>query len=230
MTRSEQPRYSLADIAALAGVSPRTVRYYIAQGLLPAASSAGPGPKYGDVHLARLRLIRKLQRDHQPLAAIRRQIGRFDDETILQLGSSPVTDHVPADGALDYIRRLLSDPGHARPTVEAAPSMAVPPPRMPAAQSAPVSPSSAKRAAPAAPAASSAAPAPATPSSAAENAPIPAPVDHEPAPELTRSQWERIVLAPDVELHVRRPLTRIQSKRVDRLVTIGRELLEEDPT
>ena len=43
-----------------------------------------------------------------------------------------------------------------------------------------------------------------------------------------RSQWERIVLAPDIELHIRRPLPRAQNKQVDRLVTIARELLEED--
>jgi hypothetical protein len=45
---------------------------------------------------------------------------------------------------------------------------------------------------------------------------------------IERSQWERIVLAPDVELHLRRPLSRAQNKQVDRLVTIARELLEED--
>ena len=48
------------------------------------------------------------------------------------------------------------------------------------------------------------------------------------AAPVERSQWERIVLAPDVELHVRRPLSRTQNKQVDRLVTIARELLEED--
>jgi hypothetical protein len=49
-----------------------------------------------------------------------------------------------------------------------------------------------------------------------------------PAPAPDRSQWERVSLAPDVELHIRRPLTRQQNKRVDRLIAIGRELLEED--
>ncbi len=49
-----------------------------------------------------------------------------------------------------------------------------------------------------------------------------------PTPSIERSQWERIVLAPDVELHLRRPLSRSQNKQVDRLVTIARELLEED--
>ncbi len=43
-----------------------------------------------------------------------------------------------------------------------------------------------------------------------------------------RSQWDRVSLTPDVELHVRRPLTRSQNKRVERLIAIARELLEED--
>jgi hypothetical protein len=57
----------------------------------------------------------------------------------------------------------------------------------------------------------------------------PAPADAT-APPLERSQWDRISLAPDIELHVRRPLARSQSRKVDRLVTIARELLEEDPS
>ena len=39
--------------------------------------------------------------------------------------------------------------------------------------------------------------------------------------------WERIPLAPDVELHVRRPLSRTAHKRVERLLTIAREILED---
>ena len=60
-------------------------------------------------------------------------------------------------------------------------------------------------------------------------APAPAAATAEtPARPGDRSQWERIVLAPDIELHIRRPLPRAQNKQVDRLVTIARELLEED--
>lgn len=53
-----------------------------------------------------------------------------------------------------------------------------------------------------------------------------------PAPDvrLERSQWDRIELAPDIELHIRRPLARSTSKRVDRLISIARDLLEEDQT
>ena len=34
----------------------------------------------------------------------------------------------------------------------------------------------------------------------------------------------------DIELHIRRPLSRQQNKQVDRLIAIARELLEEDPS
>ena len=56
--------YSLSELAKLADVSPRTVRYYIAQGLLPSPVQQGPNTRYTDAHLDRLRLIRRLQAAH----------------------------------------------------------------------------------------------------------------------------------------------------------------------
>jgi DNA-binding transcriptional MerR regulator len=149
----------------------------------------GPGAKYGDEHLDRLRLIRRLQRDHLPLAEIRRRLDDLDDDEIRDLaGTEP--EPAPIGSALDYIRTVLGGPSPAaRPLVS---------PMMLARQMSPPAASG-----PAAPA---------------------------PSPTMTiteRSQWERILLAPDVELHVRRPSSRIQNKRIDRLVTIARELLEE---
>ena len=48
------------------------------------------------------------------------------------------------------------------------------------------------------------------------------------SPALDRSQWDRISLAPDVELHIRRPLSRLQNRRVERLLAVARDILEED--
>jgi hypothetical protein len=47
-------------------------------------------------------------------------------------------------------------------------------------------------------------------------------------PNPERSQWERIAIEPDIELHVRRPLSRTQNRRVERLIAFARQLLEED--
>ncbi len=66
--------YTLQDLADLAEVTPRTIRYYVAQGLLPSPDRVGPGALYGPGHLARLRLIRRLQREHLPLAEIRSRL------------------------------------------------------------------------------------------------------------------------------------------------------------
>lgn len=54
-------RYGIEDLARLGGVSRRTIRYYVQEGLLPAASGAGRGAHYGAEHLARLLRLKALQ-------------------------------------------------------------------------------------------------------------------------------------------------------------------------
>jgi DNA-binding transcriptional MerR regulator len=63
-------RWKLDELAQRAGVSARTVRYYVQRGLLPAPEFRGPDTAYTDEHLARLRAIRVLQDRHLPLDAI----------------------------------------------------------------------------------------------------------------------------------------------------------------
>jgi DNA-binding transcriptional MerR regulator len=198
--------YSLTELADLAGVTTRTVRYYLSQGLLPAVGQSGPGSKYDDRHLDRLRLIRRLQTEHLPLAEIRRRLDELDDDQIRGLTGTDLPA-APADSALDYLRSVLQPPVVAPRASAAAPlarlsvalSAAGPAPNVLAERLGDPRPSTPPTAPPAA---------------------LATPIE--------RSQWERIVLAPDVELHIRRPLTRAQNKQVDRLVTIARELLEED--
>jgi DNA-binding transcriptional MerR regulator len=204
---SDDDRYSLTELADLAGVTPRTVRYYLAQGLLPAVGQTGPGSKYGADHLDRLRLIKRLQAEHLPLAEIRHRLEGLDPETIRDLAGGP-EPAPPPDSALDYLRTVLG----TKTTVQPLPQPSAAPL---AAEGVPLySRLMVTSPAQEAPAVPLAAP-------AATTAPTT-------APSIERSQWERIVLAPDVELHLRRPLSRSQNKQVDRLVTIARELLEED--
>lgn len=202
-------RYSISELADLAGVTPRTIRYYLSQGLLPSPGATGPGVKYGDEHLDRLRLIRGLQRQHLPLAEIRTQLAGLSSGRIAAL-----VDEVPMpadiaqtaaspDTAIDYIRRILApaprpDPGPLRRVVSAEAPAPYPAPSV---------------------------------SILAGGAPVLPAVEPDDRPDpIERSQWERITLATDIELHVRRPLPRTVSRKVDRLVTIARELLEEDPS
>lgn len=52
-------RYSLDELSTLAGVTPRTVRYYIAEGLLDRPEGEKRGAHYVQRHLEQLLLIRR---------------------------------------------------------------------------------------------------------------------------------------------------------------------------
>ena len=183
--------YALQDLADLTGLTPRTIRFYVAQGLLPSPGRVGPGATYGSGHLARLRLIRQLQREHLPLAEIRARLESLDDAAVVAIVEAASTPPTP-ESAADYIRGVLARSRIADSPAAytlAAPARLMAPP-MPAQQASPPPES----------------------------------------PPADRSQWDRVVLVPDVELHVRRPLTRQLNKKVERVIAIARELLEEDPS
>jgi len=229
----EDERYSLTELADLAGVTPRTVRYYLAQGLLPAVGQTGPGAKYDDRHLARLRLIRRLQGEHLPLAEIRRRLEGLGEDEIRELARTGEPEP-PTDSALEYLQTLLRGPILARRPMAPSYRVQVPPPRRamtadgPTAAQSRYDPTTIPEFTPPGvadtPAPDAAPPGPVQPPFVP---PSFLPSTPEPAP-MERSQWDRLALSPDVELHIRRPLGRAQQKGVDRLVAIARELLEED--
>ncbi|WP_437930024.1 helix-turn-helix domain-containing protein [Sorangium sp. So ce291] len=66
--------YKLDELADEAGVAPRTVRYYVQRGLLPAPEFRGKDTAYGREHLARLRAIKALQQAHWPLEEIQARL------------------------------------------------------------------------------------------------------------------------------------------------------------
>ncbi|MFI8191225.1 MerR family transcriptional regulator [Streptomyces sp. NPDC085946] len=74
-TDTEQPTLTIDELAARAGVTVRTVRFYGTRGLLPPPVI---GPRrvghYGREHLARLALIEELQHQGMTLAAIERYL------------------------------------------------------------------------------------------------------------------------------------------------------------
>ena len=68
-------RYSIDELATLAGVTPRTVRYYIAEGLLDRPEGEKRGAHYGPPHLERLLQIRRWTDAGLSLERIRELIG-----------------------------------------------------------------------------------------------------------------------------------------------------------
>ena len=193
--------FTLVELARLAGVTPRTIRYYIAQGLLPSPSAAGPGARYSEDHLERLRAVKRLQAAHMPLSEIRSLLKRGDYSVLYPPADAPRSEPT-SNSAADYINDVLARKifGHPVPVnARAAPQMSLAPGPAPGPTSRP------------------------GPGPAPGSAPI-APATSEP----DRGTWERIALHPDIEIHVRRPSSRIQNKRVERLISIARQLLEEE--
>ncbi|HXG71604.1 MAG TPA: MerR family transcriptional regulator [Gemmatimonadaceae bacterium] len=179
------PTFDLSQLADRAGVSPRTVRYYIQQGLLPSPESKGPGAHYRNEHLDRLQIIKRLQQDHLPLAEIRRMLeeAEGDPRGMRALLQAPMRS---GSSAQEYIRQALR-PG-PMPARDHTVVMSQASPRISEVQ-----------------------------------------VDYESKQHhRTRSQWERISLATDIELHIRRPLARQQNKQIERLLDAAREIFQED--
>jgi len=78
----DDERYSLQELAEAAGVSPRTVRYYISEGLLPPPVQAGARSFYSRPQLDRLLLIGLLKDAFLPLKEIRRRLAALGDNEL----------------------------------------------------------------------------------------------------------------------------------------------------
>ena len=119
-------RLGLRELTRAAGVSVRTVRYYIAEGLLPPPAGGGPRSHYTAAHLDRLRLIARLKAAYLPLREIRRRLAGLDDDAVRRaLAAAPEADRADAarDDAAAYLDRVLGFPS-ARPVHPAPGSLA----------------------------------------------------------------------------------------------------------
>jgi DNA-binding transcriptional MerR regulator len=178
--------FDLKTLCERVDVTPRTVHFYVQQGLLPPAGAPGPGARYTEGHVSRLRLIRLLQKQHLPLAEIAKRLKGLSDTQVDGLLAETASRRESGRGsALDYVRSVLAEaplpaPDGSRHLLGRVPSARTPVPEA----SAIVAPG--------------------------------------------RSQWERFTLDDGIELHVRRPLTRIQQRQLDRLIAAASEIFEEE--
>lgn len=96
MALTQAETYTIGELAKCAGVTPRTVRYYCAEGLLPPPDVTGRYAAYSEKHLCRLRLIARLKSAYLPLSEIKSRISSLTTEEILaQLDSEPATSPDP---------------------------------------------------------------------------------------------------------------------------------------
>jgi DNA-binding transcriptional MerR regulator len=108
------------------GVSVRTIRYYLAEGLLPPPRGRGPAASYNREHLDRLRLIRHLQAMHQTLSDIKARLTGLDAQGVVRtLAELEGEGQVAPRSAADYVRQVLADADRGAPP---PPPVAPPPP------------------------------------------------------------------------------------------------------
>ena len=215
----QQRLYSIGELAQAAGVTPRTVRYYTAEGLLPPPDTRGKYAGYGEDHLRRLQLIGRLKAAYLPLQEIRARLEQLSSGEVVQLLEEtppPVQAHRERGSASDYLARVLeggsggSTQRHARP-----PSFRPPAERMIEQDQAAAleAEPGGKRVALQQPA----------PPRLMEDGPA-----WQPAEAPAAESWQRLPLAPGVELHLRMPLDPAQHAAIDRLVTVASELFREN--
>ncbi len=127
-----QDEFLIQDLAEETGVSPRTIRYYQQEGLLPEPDNRGKFAYYNQDHLKRLILIQELKKNFLPLKEIRERLNSLTSHEVQILLEEQNDRHTrqappsaPApriaenrkietepDSALDYITRLLTTSSH----------------------------------------------------------------------------------------------------------------------
>ncbi|MBL6081328.1 MerR family transcriptional regulator [Belnapia sp. T18] len=206
---------TLAELAAASGLEPRTIRSWVAQGLLPGPRSRGPGARYPADALKRLLAIRGMRdRLGMPLAAIRQELLVATPEQ-LRVHAGRAADLVPEprelasapSSALDYLRGLRE---RREPTPAAG--VALPPPPRAGEGPPPRSPQRQGSLA--------------LPTAGFEALELHlAQARREPPRKVRAEEWLRIPIAPDVELAVRGRLDAEQRARLERCADLIRDIL-----
>jgi len=240
--------YTISELADASGVTPRTIRYYTAEGLLPPPDTRGRHALYGLEHLRRLQLIGRLKDAYLPLGEIKARIEQLTAEEIAQLLGeySQAPESLGPASAADYIAQLLTNQGMPpaprmlaetpsgysgsappaaaaaigfRPQTAEAEVAPRPPAPMPAA--APALQTSPEALMPAAPAATQGSLLRKFIPQRRERSSAALPTNSPSEPEET---WQRVTLAPGVELHLRTPATPDLRERIEQLLAHAREL------
>ena len=82
MRGRREERYTIEELERLSGYSPRTIRYYIARGLLQPAYGRGPTATYDRDHLRRLQYIDLLKQERMSLDQIREHLAEMEPADI----------------------------------------------------------------------------------------------------------------------------------------------------
>jgi len=197
-----QLNFWISELAELTGVSTRTIRYYIEEGLLPQPEIQGKYAVFNDDYLIRLKLIKFLKDAYLPLKEIKKRLDslmvqemrdlvrKFEQEptrALAELDIYPlemnISLNMPApqvDSAHEYIARVLNK--NSGQVNEVRQRFNAPPSSPPAQVRAAI------------------------------------------------ESWQRVELAPGVELNIRQPQSTARLTQLKELMRVARKILNrEDP-
>jgi DNA-binding transcriptional MerR regulator len=203
---------TIQELANEAGVTTRTIRYYVEQGVLPPPDRGRPAEYTGE-HVYLLDLIRQLKEQFLPLEEIRDMMQRLTTEQLQEIiAAAPhkKKETRTLSSAADYIAGVLRAGSTRQQMKEAAPA---PPAFAQASATQAMPPASAPLARPAP---SQARKAPATRQDQAAYIDQPA-------------TWQRVTLAPGIELHYAQSGDAHHTETVARLLDAARHILDEGP-
>ncbi len=200
----------ITEVATLADVTPRTVRYYVAEGLLPPPTGSGQQRVYTREHVARLKAIRFLKDAFLPLSEIRQRLQKMtpdDVERLVQEGPPPTPS-----SALEYLAAVMPDalPARLRERPEPPPA---PSPARPATprQSPPETTWPGLRV------------------HRMHQSPLDVSKSSHAASTPTETEWRRIVLAPGIELQYQPSDDRAREVLIAQIAQAAIQVLSERP-
>lgn len=108
--------YKISELAERAGVTKRTIHYYIGRGLIPPPHGAGVSSLYGEEHLLKILLVKRLQEQYLPLDRIRQVMSGIILEEIRQI----LAGDPPGEQLVKFIAQAQGGPDRDTAVVEEA--------------------------------------------------------------------------------------------------------------
>jgi DNA-binding transcriptional MerR regulator len=107
MPKSMKNELGLRDLSQRSGVPARTIRYYIARGLLPQPLKGGRGATYGEIHLERIARIQVLKAEGLTLAEIRMRLEGMTQKGVFPLPVNWISYSLAEDVVI-FVQRDVS--------------------------------------------------------------------------------------------------------------------------
>ena len=108
--------YRISDLVEATGVAPRTIREYIARGMLPKPHGQASGALYDEEHLVRLRVISRMRAKGEGLDAIKAAIGPWSSKKIRAYLAEAEAEARAAEGAPANAAQSTAEGAASAPT------------------------------------------------------------------------------------------------------------------